>query len=73
MKATYLVGGGEVPDEEEDAHDDVLRDRDDVGASDLEHLDAFLRRGVEVNMVGPYTSSDTNLEVLRINDYGVIS
>ena len=62
-----------VADEQEDAHDDVLGDRDDVGASDLEHLDALLRRGVEVNMVGPHTSSDTNPEVLRLNDYGVIS
>ena len=63
----------EVADEQEDAHDDVLGDRDDVRASDLEHLDALLRRGIEVNMVGPYTSSDTNLEVLRLDDYGVIS
>ena len=63
----------EVADEQEDAHDDVLGDRHDVRASHLEHLNAVLRRGVEVNMVGPYTSSDTNLEVLRLDDYGVIS
>ena len=73
MKASYLVGGGEVPDEEEDAHDDVLRNGDDVGASDLEHLDAPLHAGIEIDVVGANTSGHTELEVLRLSTERVLA
>lgn len=36
-----LVRRDEVADEEEDGHHNVLRDGDDVRASNLEHLDAL--------------------------------
>ena len=55
-----------VPDEQEDAHDDVLGDRDDVGAGYLENLDTFLHCCVEVDMVGTDTRGDTDLQVLRL-------
>lgn len=48
---TDLVGGDEVADEEEDAHDDVLCDGDDVGARDLEDLEALLGGCVEIDVV----------------------
>jgi len=53
-----------VPDEEKNAHDDVLSDRDDIRTGDLQNLDAVFNSGIEINMVGSYTSSDTELEVL---------
>ena len=64
----YLVCGNEVADEEKDAHDDVLRDGDDVGARDLEDLDALLDGSVQVDVVRANTSGDTELEVLRLVD-----
>ena len=63
----HLVCGHEVAHEQEDAHDDVLCDGDDVGASDLEHLNALLDTGIEVDVVGADTSGDTELEVLRLS------
>lgn len=47
----HLVGGDEVADEEENAHDDVLRDGGDVRAGDLQDLDLALDGGVEVDVV----------------------
>jgi hypothetical protein len=63
-----LVGRDEVADEDEDGHDDVLSDGDDVGASDLGDSDAAIGRvgGVEVDVVRTDTSSDGNLEVLGL-------
>ena len=68
MKASYLVGGGEVPDEEEDAHDDVLGDRDDVRARDLEDLDTLLNGSIEIDVVGTDTSGDAKLQVLSLRE-----
>ena len=63
---THLVGGNKVPDEQEDAHDDVLGDGHDIRARNLEHLDALLDGRVEVDVVRANTSGDANLEVLRL-------
>ena len=65
---TYLVCGNEVADEEKDAHDDVLRNGDDIRAGDLEDLDALLNGSVQVDVVRANTSGDTELEVLRLVD-----
>ena len=64
-----LASRAEVADESEDGHDDVLSDRHDVGASDLSNSDTTvgLVRGIEINVVGTDTSSDGNLQVLRLS------
>lgn len=56
----------EVPDEEKDVHHDVLSDRHDVGSGDFEDLNLMLNSGVEVDVIGPDTSGNTDLEVLRL-------
>lgn len=63
-----LVGRNEVADQEEDGHDDVLSDGDDVGAGDLGNGDTAVGGvgGVKVNVVGTNTSSDGELEVLGL-------
>jgi len=63
-----LVSGDEVADEDEDGHDDVLGDGDDVGASDFGDGDTAigLVGGIEVDVVGSDTGSDGDLEVLRL-------
>ena len=66
----HLVGRYEVPDEQEYAHDNVLRDRDDVRAGDFEDLDTLLDGGVEVDVVGADTGGDADLEVLSLKDRG---
>lgn len=65
-----LVGRDEVADKGEDGHDDVLSDGDDVGASDLGNSDTAigLVGSVEVDVVGTDTSSDGELEVLRLGE-----
>lgn len=64
----YLVCGDEVADEQEDAHDNVLGDRDDVRAGDLEDLNFALDGGVEVDVVGADTGGDADLQVLGLVD-----
>lgn len=61
-----LVCGDEVADKDEDGHDDVLSDGDDIGASDLSDGDAAigLVGCVKVDVVGTDTGCDGNLEVL---------
>jgi hypothetical protein len=61
-----LVGGDKVADEDEDGHDDVLSNRDNVGTSDLGNSDTAvgLVGSVQVDVVRTDTSSDGNLEVL---------
>jgi hypothetical protein len=63
-----LVGRDEVADQEEDGHDDVLRNRDDVGAGDLGNSDTAVGGvgGVQVNVVGTDTGSDSELELLGL-------
>jgi len=63
-----LVGRDEVADEDEDGHDDVLGNRDDVGASDLGNSDTAvgLVGSIQVNVIGTNTGSDGNLEVLGL-------
>lgn len=63
-----LVGGDEVADEEEDGHDDVLSDGDDVGAGDLGDGDTTVGDvgDVKVNVVGTDTGSDSKLELLGL-------
>lgn len=60
----HLVSRNKVPHKEEDVHHDVLRDRDHVRSGDLEHLNAVLNGGVEVDVIRADTGSDTDLEVL---------
>ena len=65
-----LVGGDEVADEDQDGHDDVLGDRDDVGAGDLGDGDAAvgLVGVVEVDVVGADAGRDGQLEVLGTSE-----
>lgn len=65
-----LVGGHEVAHQHEDGHDDVLSDRDDVGASHLGNGDTTIRLvgSIEVNVVGTDTSSDGKLQVLGLGE-----
>ena len=58
------IGGNKVADENEDGHNDVLSDRDDVGASDLVDRNVLLVGDIEIDVVGTDTGSDTTLEVL---------
>jgi hypothetical protein len=64
-----LVGGDKVADEEEDGHDDVLSDRDNVGTSDLSDGDTAvgLVGGIEIDVIGSDTSSDGKLQVLGLS------
>ena len=63
-----LVSGDEVADEDENGHDDVLSDRDDVAASDFSDGNTAVGGvgGIEVNVVGTDTSSDGELKVLGL-------
>jgi hypothetical protein len=63
-----LVGRDEVADEDEDGHDDVLGNGDNVGTSDLGNSDTAvgLVGSVQVDVVRTDTSSDGNLEVLGL-------
>lgn len=65
-----LVGGDEVAEEDQDGHDDVLSDGDDVGAGDLGDGDAAvgLVGSGQVDVVGTDTSSDGDLEVLGLGE-----
>jgi hypothetical protein len=63
-----LVGGDKVADEDEDGHDDVLSDGDDVAAGDFGDGDAAvgLVGGVEVDVVGANAGRDGQLELLGL-------
>ena len=61
------MGGDKVAHEQENAHDNVLGDGHDVRAGHLEDLEALLGSGVEVDVVGADTCSNTDLEVLRLH------
>lgn len=63
-----LVSGDKVADEDEDGHDDVLSDGDDVAAGDLGNSDTAIGGvgSVEVDVVRADTSSDGKLEVLGL-------
>lgn len=65
-----LVGGDKVADESQDGHDNVLGDRDDVGASNLGDGDTAicLVRSVEVDVVRSDTSSNGKLQVLGLGE-----
>jgi hypothetical protein len=67
--SNLLVGGDEVADESEDGHDDMLSDRDNVGASDLGDGDTAvgLVGRIEVDVIGTDTSSDGNLQLLGLS------
>lgn len=63
-----FVGGNEVADKDEDRHDDVLSDRDDVGASDFgdDKTAIGLVGSIEIDVVRSNTSSNAELEVLGL-------
>jgi hypothetical protein len=63
-----VVGGDEVADEEEDSHDNVLSDGDNIGTSDLSNSNTTvgLVGSVQVDMVRANTGSDGKLEVLGL-------
>ena len=71
MERAYFMGGDKIADQEEDVHDDVLCNRDDVGAGDLCNGDLLLVSGVEVNVVGTDTSGNAKLEVPCLDGDGV--
>jgi hypothetical protein len=58
-----LVGRDLVPDQGQDGHDNVLGNRDDVGAGDFRNGDLVLVGFVEINVVATNTSRDTKLEL----------
>lgn len=66
--ADLVVGGDEVADQEEDGHDDVLGDGDDVGAGNLGDGDTTvgLVGGIQVDVVRADTSGDGELELLGL-------
>lgn len=66
--ADLVVSGDEVADQEEDGHDDVLSDGDNVRASDLSNSDTTVGGvgGVQVNVVGTDTSSNSELQLLGL-------
>lgn len=63
-----LVSGDEVADQDEHGHDDVLCNGDNVGTSDLGHGDTAvgLVGGIEVDVVGPDTSGNGELQLLGL-------
>lgn len=65
-----LVGRDEVTDEDEDGHDNVLGDRDDIAAGDLSNSDAAigLVGSIEIDVVGANTGGDGELEVLSLGE-----
>ena len=66
----HLVGGDEVADENEDGHDDVLGNRDDVRAGDLSDGDTAigLVGGVQVDVIGANAGGDGKLELLGLGE-----
>lgn len=60
------MGGDEVPNQNEDGHDDMLGDRDDVGSGDLGDGDVLLVGSVKINVIGANASSDGDFEVLGL-------
>ena len=66
--ADLVVRGDEVADQEEDGHDDVLSDGDDVGAGDFGDGDTAvgLVGGVQVDVVRADTCGDSELELLGL-------
>jgi len=63
-----LMCWDEIADENEDGHDDMLGDGDDIGAGDFGNGDTTigLVGCIEVNVVGSNTGRDGNLEVLGL-------
>jgi hypothetical protein len=63
-----LVGRDEVADEDEDGHENVLSNGDDVGTSDFGncYTTVGLVGSVEVDVVGADTSSNSELELLGL-------
>jgi hypothetical protein len=61
-----LVCRDEVSDKDEDGHDDVLGDGDDVGSGNLCDCDTSigLVGRIEINVIGSNTSCNGNLQVL---------
>lgn len=65
-----LVCWDEVTDEDKDGHDNVLSDRDNVGASDLSNSNTAigLVGSVQVDVIRSNTSGDGNLELLGLSE-----
>lgn len=63
-----LVSGDEVADEDEDSHDDMLGNGDDIAASDLGDGDTAVGGvgSVQVDVVRANTSSDSEFQVLGL-------
>jgi hypothetical protein len=64
----HLMGGNKVADENQNRHDDVLGDGDDIAASDLGDSDTAVGGvgSVEVDVVGTDASCDGKLELLGL-------
>lgn len=69
-RCDLLVGWDEVADKDEDGHDDVLGDGDDIGAGNFGHGDSAvgLVGSVEVDMIRSNTSGDGELEVFGFGE-----
>lgn len=63
-----LVCWNEVTNEDKDGHDDVLSDGNNVGSGDLSDGDTAVCSvgGIKVDVVGPNTSCDCDLQLLRL-------
>ena len=62
------VSWNEVADKDQDCHDDVFSDRNDIGAGDFGNGDTAvgLVGGIEVDMIGTNSSCDGNLQLLGL-------
>ena len=65
-RAPHLVCGHKVAHEQQDAHDDVLRDGYDIRARYFEHLDPALDCRVQIDVVRADTRCDADLQVLSL-------
>ena len=60
------MSGNEITDEREDTHNDMLSYRDDIRSRDFQDLNAMVYGGVQVNVVRPDASGDTELQLRRL-------
>lgn len=66
--SNLLVGGDEIADQDEDGHDDVLSDGDDIAAGDLGDGDTAVSGvgGIEVNVIRTNTGGNGKLQLLGL-------
>lgn len=62
------MGWYEIPNEQEDAHDNVFRDGDNVGSRYFQDLNSMFNGSVQVNVIRADPSGDTKLQVLGLDN-----